>query len=123
VLNDKNISRLSELLNWKKPVENNQIYNSKYLWISPNVHRLLREEKAGDILAEFIRNRLNQEGVYGTLMIATDLKNEYDMVERLIGFQNKRLIEDIVDGQNIIIWTPSTTISELSPNFLHVGRL
>ena len=123
MLNRKNISRLSELLNWKKPVENNQIYNSKYLWISPNVHRLLREEKTGDILAEFIRNRLNQEGVYGTLMIATDLKNEYDMVERLIGFQNKRLIEDIVDGQNIFIWTPSTTISEFSPNFLHIGRL
>ena len=123
VLNDKNISRLSELLNWKKPVENNQIYNSKYLWISPNVHRLLREEKTGDILAEFIRNRLNQEGVYGTLMIATDSKYEYDLVERLTGINNTRLIENIVDGQNIIIWTPSTTISEFSPNFLHIGRL
>ena len=123
VLNKKNTERLSELLNWKTPVENNQIYNSKYLWISPNVHALLKAKKTGEILAEFIRNRLNQEGVYGTLMIATDAEHEYDLIERLTGIQNTRFIENMVDGQNIVIWTPSATVSELSPNFLHVGKL
>ena len=123
VLNDKNISRLSELLNWKKPVGTNQIYNSKFLWISPNVHALLKEKKTGEILAELIRNRLNQEGVYGTLMIATDTEHEYDLIERLTGIHNTRLIDNIVEGQNIVIWTPSATVSELSPNFLHVGKL
>ena len=123
VLNEKNISRLSELLNWKEPVGRNQIHNSKFLWISPNVHALLKVKKTGEILAEFIRNRLNQEGVYGTLMIATDSEHEYDLIERLTGVHNARIIDGIVDGQNIVIWTPSATVSEFSPNFLHVGRL
>ena len=123
VLNDKNISRLSELLRWKKPVGTNQIYNSKFLWISPNVHALLKGKKTGAILAEFIRNRLNQEGVYSTLMMATDSEHEYDLIERLTGVHNTRIIENIVDSQNIVVWTPSATVSDLSPNFLHVGRL
>jgi len=127
VLNKKNIERFKELLQTRSSINKEEVYQSKYLWCSPNVHSLLQDEdhpsKVDEmsILSSFIRNLINHEGTFGTVMVATESERAH--IERLVGRQRFRTISDLISGQTIITWLPSAMISDFSPNFLHVGKI
>ena len=113
--------KLLEVLNWEPSQDLRQFTSSRSIWTSPKVSKIFSSDNTQSReLCEIIRSRMNQEGLDGVVFFAFDV--ELETIRELIGEENFVEIYRM-NSSTIYCWNPHAPITDVSPNFLNVGRL
>lgn len=124
-LQENRVDNFCELLNWipfKEKTEVLQTSEAQSMYISEGMEKLLQQGNPDSIMVwGKIIDILNQDGLYGCTFFITP--TELTEINLLIG--EMRFKELHIDGLNlkILYGNPTEAITNLSPNFLHVGVL
>lgn len=119
------VDNFCELLNWipfKEKTEILQTSEAQSMYLSEGMEKLLQQGNQNAIMIwSKIIDILNQDGVYGCTFFITP--TEFTEINQLIG--EMRFNELHIDDLNlkILYGNPTEAITNLSPNFLHVGVL
>ena len=113
--------KLLEVLNWEPSQDLRQFTSSRSIWTSPKVSKIFTSDNTQSReLCEIIRSRMNQEGLDGVVFFAFDV--ELETIRELIGEENFVEIYRM-NSSTIYCWNPHAPITDVSPNFLNVGKL